>query len=155
MWLLPRQPYNEHITALHTGGSHVSNKPRNSKKVLIKIRKDLSQKIMNYKNAKTSTGIIAGITGLLFALVFVGLEILTENPQATNSISIWHTPLIWLLASIFFYLIFYAVGIVRRGKVKERMITFSLCVVAAVILALFWVYPMISGLIQCFGGSGC
>ena len=110
---------------------------------------------MNYKNSKTSTGIIAGITGLLFALLYTGLEILTENPEATNSISIWHTPLIWLLASIFFYLIFNAVGIVRGGKVKERMITFSLYVVAAVLLALFWVYPMISGLRQCFGGSGC
>jgi glucose-6-phosphate-specific signal transduction histidine kinase len=110
---------------------------------------------MNFRNAKNSIGISAGFTGLLFALVYVGLEILTENPQATNSISIWHTPLIWLLASIFFYLIFYAVGIVRGGKVKERMITFSLCVVGAVLLALFWVYPMIFGLMGCFGGSGC
>ena len=110
---------------------------------------------MNYNNAKNSTGITAGITGLLFALVYVGLEILTENPQATNSISIWHTPLIWLLASILFYLIFYAVGIVRGGKVKERTITFSLSVAGAILLALFWLYPMISGLMQCFGGSGC
>ena len=121
----------------------------------IDIRKNLSQKIMNYKNAKYSTVIIAGISGLLIALVYVGLEILTENPEATNSISVWHTPLIWLLASIFFYLIFYAVGIVRGGNVKERLIPFSLCVVGAILLALFWVYPMISGLMQCFGGSGC
>jgi hypothetical protein len=110
---------------------------------------------MNIINAKNSTGIIAGITGLLFALVYVGLEILTENPQATNSISIWHTPLIWILASIFFYCVFYAVGTVRGGKVKERAITFSLSVALAVLLALFWVYPMIAGLMQCFGGSGC
>jgi glucose-6-phosphate-specific signal transduction histidine kinase len=121
----------------------------------IKIRKNSSQKIMNDKNAKNSTGIIAGITGLLFALLYTGLEILTENPDATHSISIWHTPLIWLLAGIFFYLVLYAVGTIRGGKVKERMITFSLCVVAAILLALFWVYPMISGLMQCFGGSGC
>ena len=120
-----------------------------------KDKKAFIAKFMNYKNMKNSTGIIAGITGLLFALLYVGLEILTENPEATNSISIWHTPLIWLLASIFFYLIFYAVGIVRGGKVKERMITFSLCVVGAILLALFWVYTMISGLMQCFRGSGC
>ena len=110
---------------------------------------------MKIINLESSTGIVAAITGLVFALVYTGLEILTENPEATNSISIWHTPLIWLLASILSYCVFYAVGIVRGGKVKERMITFSLCVVAAVLLALFWVYPMISGLMQCFGGSGC
>ena len=108
---------------------------------------------MNYKNAINSTVLIAGITGLLFALLYVGLEILTENPEATNSISVWHTPLIWFLASSFFYVMFYAVGIVRGGRVKERMITFSLCLVAAILLALFWVYPMISGLMQCFRSS--
>jgi hypothetical protein len=78
------------------------------------------QIFMNIMNAKNSTGIIAGITGLLFALLYVGLEILTENPEATNSISVWHFPLIWLLAGIFFYSVFYAVGTVRGGKVKER-----------------------------------
>jgi uncharacterized membrane protein YesL len=72
--------------------------------------KNSSQKIMNYKNAKNSTGIIAGITGLLFALLYVGLEILTENSEATHSISIWHFPLIWLLAGLFFYFVFYAVA---------------------------------------------
>jgi hypothetical protein len=110
---------------------------------------------MKIINAKTSTGVIAGITGFVFALVYVGLEILTENPQATNSISIWHTPLIWLLASILFYCVFYAVGTVRGGKVKERTIPFSLNVAVAVLLGLFWLYPMISTLIGCFGGSGC
>ena len=110
---------------------------------------------MNIINAKYSTGIIAGITGLLFALLYVGLEILNENPQATNSISIWHFPVIWLLAGIFFYLVFYAVGTVRSGKVKERTITFSLSVAGAALLALFWVYPMLVGLMQCFSGSGC
>ncbi len=110
---------------------------------------------MNIINAKNSTGIIAGITGLLFALLYVGLEILTENPEATNSISVWHFPLIWLLAGIFFYLVFYAVGTVSRGKVKERAITFSFSVAAAALLALFWLYPMLVGLMQCFGGSGC
>jgi ABC-type transport system involved in cytochrome c biogenesis permease subunit len=110
---------------------------------------------MKLINAKNSTAIIAGITGLLFALVYVGLEILTENPEATNSISVWHTPLIWLLASIFFYCVFYAVGTVRGGKVKERTISFSLSVAVAVLLALFWLYPMLAQLMQCFGGSGC
>ena len=110
---------------------------------------------MKIVNAKNSMGIIAGITGLVFALVYVGLEILTENPQATNSISIWHTPLIWLLASILFYCVFFAVGTVRGGKVKERTISFSLSVALAVLLGLFWLYPMISTLMGCFGGSGC
>jgi len=110
---------------------------------------------MNYKNAKNSTVIIAGITGLVFALVYTGLEILTENPQATNSISIWHTPLIWLLASIFFYCVFYAVGIVRGGKVKERAVTFILSVAVAALLGLFWLYPMLATLMGCVGGSGC
>ena len=110
---------------------------------------------MNIMNAKYSTVIIAGITGLLFALLYVGLEILTENPQATQSISIWHTPLIWFLASTLFYLVFYAVGTLRGGKVKERMITFILSVAGAVLLALFWLFPMLASLLQCFGGSGC
>lgn len=110
---------------------------------------------MNYKNIKNSTGIIAAITGLLFALLYVGLEILNENPEATQSISIWHTPLIWLLASTLFYLVFYAVGTVRGGKVKERRIAFSLSVAVAALLALFWLYPMLATLMQCFGGSGC
>jgi len=110
---------------------------------------------MNYKNAKNSPGIIAGITGLLFALLYVGLEILTENPEATHSISIWHFPLIWLLAGIFFYLVFYAVGTIRGGKVKERAVTFSFSVAGAALLGLFWLYPMLASLMQCFGGSGC
>ena len=110
---------------------------------------------MNIINAKNSKGITAGIAGLLFALLYTGLEILNENPEATQSISIWHTPLIWFLASILFYLIFYAVGIVRGGKVKERAIPFSFSVIGAVLLALFWAYPMLATLIGCFGGSGC
>jgi len=118
-------------------------------------KKEYFTKMMNRKNAKNSTGIIAGITGLLFALVYVGLEILNENPEATHSISIWHTPLIWFLASTLFYLVFHAVRTIRGGKVKERRITFSLSVAGAVLLALFWLYPMLASLIQCFGGSGC
>ena len=110
---------------------------------------------MNIINAKNSTGIIAGITGLFFALLYTGLEILTENPQATHSISIWHTPLIWLLASILFYCVLYVVGTIRGARVKERKITFSLSLALAILLALFWLYPMISSLMQCFGGSGC
>ena len=110
---------------------------------------------MNITNPKNSTGIGAGITGLLFALLYVGLEILTENPEATNSISVWHFPLIWLLAGIFFYSVFYAVGTVRGGKVKERAMTFSFNVAVAALLALFWVYPMLVGLMQCFGRRGC
>jgi hypothetical protein len=110
---------------------------------------------MGVKNTKYSTGIRAGISGLIFALVYVGLEILTENPEATHSISVWHFPLIWLLAGLFFYLVFYAVRTVRSGKVKERAIPFTLSVAAATLLALFWVYPMLAGLMQCFGESGC
>jgi hypothetical protein len=110
---------------------------------------------MKIRNAKNSTVIMAGITGLVFALVYTGLEILNENPEATNSISIWHTPLIWLLASILFYCVLYAVGTLRGGKVKERTITFSVSVAVAVLLALFWLYPMLATLIGCFGGSGC
>ncbi len=110
---------------------------------------------MNDKNAKYSTGIIAGITGLLFALLYVGLEILTENPEATHSISIWHFPLIWLLAGIFSYCVFYAVGTVRGGKAKERTVTFILSVAVAALLGLFWLFPMLASLMQCFGGSGC
>ena len=110
---------------------------------------------MNFKNAKNSTVIPAAITGLLFALVYVGLEILTENPEATHSISIWHFPLIWLLAGILFYLVFFAVKIVRDGKVKERKAAFSISVAVAVLLALFWLYPMLASLMGCFGGSGC
>src|SRR5262245_28174183 len=52
-------------------------------------------------------------------------------------------------------LIFYAVGTVRSGKVKERMITFRISVAGAVLLRFFWVYPMLVGLMGCFGGSGC
>jgi hypothetical protein len=72
-----------------------------------------------------------------------------------NTITVWHFPLIWLLAGIFFYSVFYAVGIIRSGKVKERIITFSISVTVAAILGLFWLYPMLAGLIQCFGESGC
>jgi hypothetical protein len=116
---------------------------------------------MSIINAKNSTGIMAGITGLLFALVYVGLEFLHEMPKGVsiygdaNTITVWHFPLIWLLAGILFYCVFYALGIVRAGKVKERMAAFILSVAVAAILGLFWLYPMLASLIQCFGGSGC
>ena len=104
---------------------------------------------------------MAGITGLLFALLYVGLEFLHEIPEGisiygdANTITVWHFPLIWLLAGILFYCVFYAVGTVRAGKVKERKVTFSISVFVAALLALFWLYPMLASLIQCFGGSGC
>ena len=116
---------------------------------------------MNYKNAKNSIGILAGISGLLFALVYVGLEFLHEMPKGisiygeANTITVWHFPLIWLLAGILFYSVFYAVGTVRGGKVKERKVTFIFSVVVAALLGLFWLYPMLASLMQCFGGSGC
>jgi uncharacterized membrane protein len=110
---------------------------------------------MKLKNARYSTAIMAGIAGLLFAVAYVGLEISNENPQATNSISIPHFPLIWLLAGILFYCVFYTVGTVRGGKVRERMIRFILSVVVGTLLALVWLYPMLAVLIGCFGRSGC
>jgi len=115
---------------------------------------------MNIRNAKNSTAIIAGITGLLFALVYVGLEFLHEMPKGisiygdANTITVWHFPLIWLLAGILFYCVFYAVGTIRGGKVKERAITFSVSVAVAALLALYWLLPMLAGLLQSFGGSG-
>src|ERR1051325_6906553 len=115
---------------------------------------------MNIRKAKNSTIIIAGITGLLFALVYVGLEFLHEMPKGisiygdANTITVWHFPLIWLLAGILFYCVFYAVGIIRGGEVKERAIAFSLSAAVAVLFALFWLYPMLSVLIGCFGESG-
>ena len=105
--------------------------------------------------AKYSTVIIAAIAGLVFALVYTGLEILNENPAATQSISVWHTPLIWLLASILIYCVLYAVGTSRAGQLKEHPFRFGLSVAGAVLLGLFWLFPMLSTLIGCFGGSGC
>jgi hypothetical protein len=116
---------------------------------------------MNVRNAKNSTAIMAVITGLLFSLIYVGLEFLYEMPRgisiygAANTITVWHFPLIWLLAGIMFYCVFYAVGTIRGGTVKERAITFSFSVAVAALLALFWLVPMLVGLLQCFGGSGC
>ena len=110
---------------------------------------------MNIKTAMRSKGVIAGIAGLLFAIVYVGLEILNENPAATQSISIPHFPLIWLLASILFYCVFYAVRTIRAGKVRERAIRFGLSVAGAVLLALFWLFPMLAGLIGCISAGGC
>jgi hypothetical protein len=116
---------------------------------------------MNVRKAKNSTGILAAIAGLLFALVYVGLEFLHEIPGGVsiygdaNTITVWHFPLIWLLAGILFYCVFYAVRTVRRGKVKERRVTFSVSVAVAALLTLFWLYPMLAQLMQCFGGSGC
>jgi len=104
---------------------------------------------------------MAGISGLLFALVYVGLEFLHEMPKGisiygdANTITVWHFPLIWLLAGILFYCVFYAVGTIRGGKVKEQAIRFSFSVAMAALLALFWLVPMLAGLLQCFGGSGC
>ena len=107
---------------------------------------------MSGRSSNAVTGIIGG---LVFALVYVGLEILNENPEATNSISFWHFPLIWLLASIFLFSLVFAVKTVRGGKVRERRLAFSLSVLVALVLGLFWVFPMSAGLLQCFGGSGC
>jgi hypothetical protein len=114
---------------------------------------------MNIRNAKNSTGIKAGIAGLLFALVYVGLEFRNGFPEAislwgeANTITVWHFPLIWLLAGILFYCVLYAVGTIRGGKVKERAITFGFSVVVAALLALYWLLPMLAGLLQSFGAS--
>jgi hypothetical protein len=100
------------------------------------------------------TLIAAVLAGLLFALLFTGLEILSEDPQATHSISPFHTPLIWLLASTFFYLVLHAVSAVRNGRVRERPIRFGLSVAGALVIGLFWLLPMLSGLMRCLG-TGC
>ena len=116
---------------------------------------------MNIRNSKNSAAIKAGIAGLLFALLYVGLEFRHGLPERiaiggdANAISVFHFPVIWLLAGILFYCVFYAVGILRGGKVKERMVAFIVSVTMAAILGLFWLYPMVASLIQCFGGSGC
>ena len=116
---------------------------------------------MSMRNVKNSTGFKAGISGLFFALVYVGLEFLHEMPKGisiygeANTITVWHFPLIWLLAGILFYCVFYAVKIARGGEIKERMVAFIVSVTMAAILGLFWLYPMLASLIQCFGGSGC
>lgn len=115
---------------------------------------------MNIRNAKNSTGIKAVIAGLLFALVYVGLEFRHGFPERiafggdANAISVFHFPVIWLLAGILFYCVFYVVGTIRSGKVKERAITFILSIVVAVLLALYWILPMVGGLLESFGGSG-
>ena len=116
---------------------------------------------MRMRNVKNSTGFKAGISGLLFALVYVGLEFSRGIPERisiygeANTITVWHFPLIWLLAGMLFYCVFYTVGTIRVGKVKERAITFSFSIAVAALLGLFWLVPMLAGLLQCFGGSGC
>ena len=116
---------------------------------------------MNIRNAKNSPAILAGISGLVFALIYVGLEFLHEMPKGisiygeANTITVWHFPLIWLLAGILFYCLYYAVRTIRGGKVRERAISFSFSVAVAVLLAIFWLFPMLAGLLQCFGASGC
>jgi hypothetical protein len=116
---------------------------------------------MNIRNVKNSNGVLAWITGLLFTLMYVGLEFFHEMPKGfsiygeANTITVWHFPLIWLLAGILSYCVFYAMGIVRDGQVKERVVSFSFSVALASLLGLFWLYPMLAQLMQCFGGSGC
>jgi hypothetical protein len=117
--------------------------------------------MMNHKNAKNSIGLPATISGFLFALVYVGFEFLHEMPKGisiygeANTITVWHFPLIWLLAGILSYSVIYAVRIVRGGNVKERRVSFIFSVAVAAIVGLFWLFPMLAQLIQCFGGSGC
>jgi len=97
-------------------------------------------------------GIKAAISGLLFALVYVGLEFSNEMPERlsiyreANTITVWHFPLIWLIAGILSYCVFYAVGTIRAGKVKERAIAFSSSVIIVALLALYWLVPMLAGL---------
>ena len=116
---------------------------------------------MDYKTSENSIKMLAGIAGLLFALVYVGLEFLHEMPKGisiygeANTITIWHFPLIWLLAGILSYSVFYAVWTVRDGKLKERKVAFIVSLAVAALLGLFWLYPMLAQLIQCFGRSGC
>ena len=104
---------------------------------------------------RNSNGILAVLGGFLFASVFMGLEKLAENPAATHSISIFHFPLIWLMAGLLLYTVLAAVGIARAGEVKTRLAAFSLNVIGSALIALFWLFPMVSSLIGCFGGSGC
>ncbi len=99
--------------------------------------------------------ISAVIGGLVFALLYTGPEISTENRDATHSISVLRTPLIWFLASTLFYLVLHAAANVRTGKVKERPIAFGFRIAGAVLLTLFWLHPMLAGLLGCFGGGGC
>jgi hypothetical protein len=54
---------------------------------------------MQILNVKYSTVISAAAAGLVFALLYTDLENLTENREANNLISAWHTPLIWFLTS--------------------------------------------------------
>jgi uncharacterized membrane protein len=104
---------------------------------------------MNIRKTKNPTAIMAGITGLLFTIVYGVIELSSSFPTKisftgeANSLSVFHYPVIWILAGILFYCVFRAVGIIRTGKIKERVRTFSICAVVAALLTLYWLLPML------------
>ncbi len=85
-------------------------------------------------------------------LLYMGGEFAHGIPKAirvggdANSLSVWHFPVIWLIASILSYCVIYAVGIIRSGKVNKRPIPFGISVVIGLLIALYWLAPMLTGL---------
>ena len=93
--------------------------------------------------------------GLLFALIYVGLELRNGFPEgisfsgdAANTISVWHFPNIWFFAGLLFYCVFYTADTIRSGKVRERIVTIGITTVVASFLALFWMVPMLNWLYE-------
>jgi plastocyanin len=103
-----------------------------------------------------STSIAAAVAGLISTVIYAGFEFhhfgvpdRVSLSGSTDTISVFHYPLIWFLLSVMFFGAFYAIGTVRGHRVRSgrgRRLTFGLSVVMSVLILIFYAVPLVSRL---------
>lgn len=100
-----------------------------------------------------STAIKALATGLAFTVIYAGFEFRhfgvpdkVSLGGSTDTLSVFHYPLIWLLLSVMFFGAFYAVGAVRGHRVRGHRIAFGLSVLVTALILVFYAVPLVGRL---------
>jgi len=102
---------------------------------------------------KRSRTIRALATGLVCTVVYGGFEFHHFGVPdklslfgSTDTLSVFHYPLIWLLLSVMFFGAFYAMDAVRGHRVRGHRVAFCLSVLGTLLILVFYARPLVGKL---------
>lgn len=93
-----------------------------------------------------ATGLIATVVYGGFETYHFGVPDKLSIAGTTDSLSVFHYPLIWLLLSVMFFGAFYAIGVVRSHRLRGHRVRLSLGAVGSVLILVFYAVPLVGRL---------